>query len=251
MNSLELAAPRAFLRYADFPGAGTPLICLHGLGAASTTDFPLVVSRPALAARRSVLVDFFGHGLSDAPADFAYSIAEHAGSIAALMDGLGLRGCAAVGHSMGGAVAITLAATRPDLVSRLVLAEPNLGPGGGAFSRRLAAASTAEELGAALDWMTGIGMVTRVATFRIAAPFGLQRSAASLVEGTAPTWREMLCALTIPRAFLIGERSLPDPDVEVLAACGLKVLVVPASGHDMTYDNPDGFAAQIALALDA
>ena len=40
----------------------------------------------------------------------------------------GAPGAELVAHSMGGAVAIVLAARRPDLVSRLVLTEANLDP---------------------------------------------------------------------------------------------------------------------------
>lgn len=45
---------------------------------------------------------------------------------------------------MGGAVAITLASERPDLVSALVVAEANLDPGGGSLSRSIAAQSEAD-----------------------------------------------------------------------------------------------------------
>lgn len=43
-----------------------------------------------------------------------------------------------IGHSMGGSVAIALAARRPDLVNRLIVAEPNLDPGVGDLSVHIA-----------------------------------------------------------------------------------------------------------------
>jgi pimeloyl-ACP methyl ester carboxylesterase len=79
----------------------------------------------------------------------------------------------------------------------------------------------------------------------------LQRSAASLVAGTIPTMRERLYALNIPRAHIYGERSLPDPDTEEMKTHGIKVGIVPKSGHDMPFENPDGLAEQIALELRA
>lgn len=59
--------------------------------------------------------------------------------IAWLLDRLGRTQCTVIGHSMGGAVAIMLAAKRPDLVGRLVLAESNLDAGGGFASKSVTA----------------------------------------------------------------------------------------------------------------
>jgi haloalkane dehalogenase len=91
--------------------------------------------------------------------------------------------------------------------------------------------------------------VTRVATFRARSPLGLYRSAVGLVKGTQPTMRERLYAFRIPRAYLFGERSLPDPEMERLASQGIHVLVVPKAGHDMAVDNPAGLAEITAEAL--
>jgi pimeloyl-ACP methyl ester carboxylesterase len=118
---------------------------------------------------------------------------------------------------MGGAVAITLAALRPHR--------------------------------ALLERLLGNGWVTRVATFRACSPLGLYRSAVGLVEGTQPIMRERLYAFRIPRAYLFGERGLPDPDTERLASQGIQVLVVPNAGHDMVVDNPAGLAERTAQAL--
>jgi pimeloyl-ACP methyl ester carboxylesterase len=62
--------------------------------------------------------------------------------------------------------------------------------------------------------------------------------------------RARLYALRVPRAFLFGERSLPDPELERLASQGIDVLVVPKAGHDMPFDNPAGLAEITAQALE-
>lgn len=111
---------------------------IHGLGAASTADYPHIATHPALAGRRSLLVDLLGFGFSDRPQDLGYSIEDYARALADLLDGLGVRQCELIGHSMGGSVAITLASNRPDLVGRLVVAEANLDAGGGWLSRSIA-----------------------------------------------------------------------------------------------------------------
>ena len=253
MDSLLLDPPRAYLRYLDFPGEDLPVVWLHGLGCAASADFARVVASPSLAGHRSLLIDFFGHGYSDGPEGFSYSLEDHALSVSQLLDHLSLKGCAVFGHSMGGSVAITLAALRADLVSRMVIAEGNLDPGGGIVSTGIAEQTEREfeTTGhrALLERSLGNGWVTRVATFRACSPLGLYRSAVGLVKGTKPTMRERLYAFRIPRVFLFGERSLPDPEMERLASHGIQVMVVPNAGHDMAVDNPAGLAERTAAAL--
>lgn len=253
MDSLNLDPPNAYLRYLDFPGDDRPIVWLHGLGCAASADFARVVATPGLAGHRSLLIDFFGHGYSDRPEDFGYTLEEHAGCVFQLLDELSLRECAVFGHSMGGSVAVTLAARRPDLVSRLIVAEGNLDPGGGFVSSGIAQQEEGEfeTTGhrALVDRFLSDGSVTRAATFRAASSRGLHRSAVGLVEGTQPTMRERLSALRIPRTFVFGELSLPDPDAERLAGEGIHVLVVPDAGHDMPFHNPAGLADAVAEAL--
>ena len=71
---------------------------------------------------RIILYDKRGHGLSEAtPAP--YAMTDHVGDLAALLDHLGVEDAAVVGLSVGGLIAQGLAATRPDLVSALVLCD--------------------------------------------------------------------------------------------------------------------------------
>lgn len=55
-----------------------------------------------------------------------FVLAEAAGLLAEWMGRRGLRGASVVGHSMGGHIAVDLAAARPDLVSKLVLVDAAL-----------------------------------------------------------------------------------------------------------------------------
>jgi pimeloyl-ACP methyl ester carboxylesterase len=253
MDSLLLEPPGGYLRYLEFPGDDLPLVWLHGLGGAASSDFAPVVASPILIGHRSLLIDLFGHGYSDGPEEFSYTLEDHAHSVSHLLDHLSLKGCAVFGLSMGGAVAITLAALRPDLVSRLIIAEGNLDPGGGFVSTGIAGQTEREfeTTGhrALLERFLADGWVTRGTTFQVCSPLGLYRSAVGLVKGTQPTMREMLYALRIPRAYLFGERGLPDPDTERLPSQGIQILVVPNAGHDMPFDNPAGLAERVAQAL--
>ena len=71
---------------------------------------------------RLVFYDKRGHGLSEAtPAP--YALTDHVGDLAALLDHLDIKSATIVGLSVGGMIALGLAALRPDLVERLVLSD--------------------------------------------------------------------------------------------------------------------------------
>jgi len=252
LKSLYLKKHKAHLRYFDLPGAEPPCVYLHGLGCAASSDFPPVTVHPPLNHYRSLLVDFLGFGYSDRPAGFSYSLEDHAQTVAFLLDHLGLAGCVLVGHSMGGSVAITLAAERPDLVSALVAAEANLDPGVGTLSSQIASFSETDFVAsgyrkmlraAILDGLRGdAAMAAYAASFAQADPPATHRSAVGLLQGTEPSMRQNLIRLDRPRAFVFGQQNLPDPDETRLAEKGVDVLIIPGAGHSMMEDNPDGFA---------
>ena len=109
------------LHYADTGESDLPvMVFANSLG----TDFRSwyrVVQR--LAGKfRLVRYDKRGHGLSSAP-DAPYSMSDHVGDLAALLDALHLRSVMLVGLSVGGQIAQGLADTRPDLVKALVLCD--------------------------------------------------------------------------------------------------------------------------------
>ena len=116
----------SFLRYIEVPGDDPPLIWLHGWHCSSTGELMPAAVRAPLRGRRSLLVDFLGHGYSDKPLDFAYGTEGHARTIVALIDALGLSECGVMGHSMGGGVGIHVVAARPKIVSLLVMAEGHI-----------------------------------------------------------------------------------------------------------------------------
>ncbi|MEV6330059.1 alpha/beta fold hydrolase [Streptomyces sp. NPDC051909] len=252
MRELFLAEAGGHVRWIDLPGTGEgpARVFVHGLGCTGASDFAHIAVHPALAGRRSLLVDLLGFGLSDRPAGFDYRMESQAAAVARILDHEGLTGVELVGHSMGGAVAVHLAASRPDLVDRLVVAEPNLYPGGGMFSSPVAAqteeAFVREGFAAMLAAQDRADYAARL---RLADPSAVHRSAVALVEGSVPSAGELLAGLRRPRAFLVGEWSLPDADAEKVAALGIPVLEVPAAGHNMMIDNPDGFARALARAL--
>jgi pimeloyl-ACP methyl ester carboxylesterase len=80
-------------------------------------------------------------------------------------------------------------------------------------------------------------------------PIAFHRTAASLVVGSHPTWKELLFGLKLPRAWIVGDRDGPEADKEIMDPQGIPVFVVPNADHDMAFGNPDGVAEAIAQAL--
>jgi pimeloyl-ACP methyl ester carboxylesterase len=244
------------IRFQDLAGDGPPLVFIHGLGCASSCDFVAVARTPALRSRRVLLVDLPGYGFSDKPGAFAYGVEAHAAAVCDLLDRLGLGPVDLFGHSMGGSVAITVAARRPALLRRLVVAEPNMEPGGGVFSRAIAARTERDYLdgghAAQIRAAVASGESAWAGSMAVALPLAVYRDAVSLVQGSDPSWRAHLQGLAgIPATVIFGERSLPDVDHERLPAAGIAVGVVARAGHSMAIDNPDGLAALVALACGA
>lgn len=250
MKSFSVPGTESRLLYHDLAGEGPPLLFVHGLGCASSCDYPAVAAAPALRGRRMLLVDLLGAGFSDRPQAFGYTIQDHAGSVVALIEALGLARIVLFGHSMGGAVAITAASMLGGRLHRLVLGEPNLLPGGGSFSRRVASMSerdyVAQGHAALVDSSRREGNDIWAASLAGSAAHAVHRAARSLVLGSSPSWRSLLADLTAPRTMIIGENSLPYAEAEGLSGIGVDLRIVPKAGHSMAWENPAGLAEAIA-----
>ncbi len=254
MNAYYVEVLGAYMRYHDLPGREPAIVFLHGLGSASSSYFPRAVADPRLQEHRTILIDLLGYGYSDAPDRFDYRMEGQAEIVAALLRSLGISGCALVGHSMGGSIAILVAAATKRIVGRLIVAEGNLDPGPGMVSGPITA-MTEEEFVARghadfVQAMRSAGFPDYAGTVQACDPAALHRSAVSLIAPRRPTYREALARLRLPRTFVYGEKNTPNPDIDRLEGDGVAVRVIPGSGHDMMIDNPDGFAAIIADAIE-
>lgn len=79
----------------------------------------------------------FGESEKPSPARYAYGVETHAESIADLIAAFGVGRASVLGHAMGGAIALTLAAEHPELVQRLVLEDALAYPHPQPFKLRL------------------------------------------------------------------------------------------------------------------
>jgi pimeloyl-ACP methyl ester carboxylesterase len=117
--------------YAAAAADAPVVLCLHGLMRNSRDFGELAVH---LAARHRVIVpDVRGRGLSARDPDFNnYQIPVYLQDLLRLLAGLGAARVTIIGTSMGGLMAMVLAATQPKLVSRMVLNDvgPEVDPQG-------------------------------------------------------------------------------------------------------------------------
>ena len=115
--------PSGTLYVHDYGGTGTPIVAVHGLGGAHLNWMP-----PASGLTRSghlIAPDLPGFGYT--PPRRSYSIATHAQALVELLETVG-RPAVLMGNSLGGLVVIQVAASRPELVDRLVLVAPAAPP---------------------------------------------------------------------------------------------------------------------------
>lgn len=246
MKSFKLPRDQGNLLYHDILGAGVPLIFVHGLGCASSCDYPRVACDAALMGKRMVLVDLLGFGFSDRPADFSYTIDDQARILVELINELAPERLDLFGHSMRGSIAIVAASLIGDRVRNLVLSEPNLDPGGGFFSGKVAGMDEVDYVAHGHEDLVRMskadGNGIWAASLSVSAPYAVHRAATSLIVGSNPSWRELLVGMTMPRTVIFGEESLPDEDTQRLSQLGINVCVVPQAGHAMACQNPAGLA---------
>ena len=111
-----------FLEYEEHGSAdGEPVILIQG---SLIADAYLPVARePALAEYRVLLVHLRGYAGSSV-VEAPFGAPQHADDIVDLLQELGIERAHIVGHSYGGAIALQVAITAPELVQSLVLADP-------------------------------------------------------------------------------------------------------------------------------
>jgi pimeloyl-ACP methyl ester carboxylesterase len=253
VRATEFVGQGWFIRWVDLPGRLPARVFVHGLGGIAWAAFGGVAGHPALGGHRSIVIDLPGHGLSDRPTDWGYSLEDHAAAVAAVCADAGVDGIDLMGHSLGGDIAITVAGRYPGLVGRLSIAEANLDPiarsaSGERVSQRIAAQSEEEFI--QTGYRAFIDSIPFWApTLRLCDARAVYQSAVGLVTGTQPTMREVFAGLKIPRMFLHGDIGEPLVDAAGLRAAGVRVVTIAHCGHMIMDDQPAAFVKALAAAF--
>lgn len=123
-------------KFADVPGStlhyldrGTateddpPIVMLHGLGG-QLHHFNFALVDELAREHRVIAIDRPGSGYSTRAPGEATTLLEQADAVIALLDTLGIRRALFVGHSLGGALSLTIALQHPSRVAGLALIAP-------------------------------------------------------------------------------------------------------------------------------
>lgn len=245
---------------------------MHGVGA-TRSIWARVLER--LAEGHAVIaLDLPGFGESP-PAGPGFDLDEVADAVA---EGLAAAGVptpfALVGHSLGGAVALTLAHRHPDVVDRLVLVAPAglsprppwlaeaLGVGASLLVpvRRVAGSPFLASAAARALMLTGtVHNGARLHPDDARIILGASAGAARLREGIAAVaaadLRPLLTRLAVPPGLIWGERDAVVPADGLYAVRALRpdapARTLPDTGHVPMLEAPAAFADALEALLDA
>ncbi len=278
----DLGGQHVYVRAAPAPEGAEPALFVHGLEGSSRNWTDLMdLLRPRLACEA---VDLPGFGDSPPRPDGRYSIAALAQTIIAL---IGQRGPVhLIGNSLGGAVCVRVAATRPGLVRTLTLVSPALPDSRPRLDllrfpvmslprvgdrlvrqyqvlppeRRVADVITTCYSDPALFHQSRFA--TEVA--ELARRDELGHAGAALVgsvraltaeflrRGRHAAWRDA-ARVTAPTLVIYGSRDrLVDPRAAGRAAhrfADARIVVLPRTGHVAHMEHPDVVAAEIGVLL--
>ena len=233
-------------------GSGPPLVLLHGFTGSATSWGPLA---EMLAARFTLLaVDIVGHGASSKPEEVdRYAIERAARDAVTAMLAFGFRRSAWLGYSMGGRLALYVAAALPEAVERLVLigASPGLAEPAEREARRaadeaLADRIEAEGVPAFVDYWESLplfetqqrlptGMRRAIRRGRLANDAqGLANSLRGMGTGAQPSLHDQLGDITAPSLLLSGSLDARFAAIAGEMAATMpnaRAVRVPGAGH--------------------
>jgi len=219
LNMMKVVRDGVSLAYHEAGvGTGSPIVFVHGFGC-NGSHFQLQQQHFA-ASTRTVAVDLRGHGASDAPLQ-NYGPTGFADDLRWLCDHLGLGRPIVVGHSMGGNIALKLAARAPDVVKAIVMIDTFV-DGDASFVQGL------RELSGSMQAIGGSLELFEKLAAMLFLPSDNQELKASILEQCARTpWHVLTSAFV---EHLLRGTSVAD----------LQQLTVPAA-----YIGADGLPTQI------
>ena len=250
----------------DTGGARPPVVFSHGLLWSARLFDPQIA---ALRGRyRCVAYDHRGQGLSGpAPGRGPVTIEQCYDDLVALVDQLGAGPVHVVGLSMGGFVAMRLAARRPDLVRSLALLDTSADPEPEANRSRY------RRLARAVRWFGVRPVADRVIPIMFGRTFLTDPARAAdralwrarLLENRRDVWRAVhgvidragvadeVARITAPTLVVAGDEDVATVPARAARLAALipraRLTTVPGAGHSSTVEQPARVTALLAEFL--
>lgn len=259
------------LKIAVYDGAGSSPVCvmLHGLGEGAYVwnDFIGAMGNEW----RPIAIDLLGHGNSGWLLSEPYSFERHVAATTEVLRSFSFENLVLIGHSLGGDIAVRLAQEFPDQLKGLVIVDT--GPGD--FSDTLAV--MVEQLKAVhrdyesvdefVEWLCAHRPFIHPDTVdyyasaalrlcengKLVVKFDPALGAMLDTECDDEWWNIALPLITAPTLIVRGQASsvlsqkLANNMRNLLP--NSTISVVPAAGHSVMSDNPDGFKAAVVPFL--
>ncbi|MCY3413211.1 MAG: alpha/beta hydrolase [Candidatus Heimdallarchaeota archaeon] len=258
MRSIYIEETKASIRYYIVEGRSPTIVYLPGLG---TPGLSLLdtANQDVLREHYMIFIDYFGCGMSDNP-KFSHTMEDLADIVIRVLEKEGIESAILMGHSMGGTIAAIIAIKRPDLASKLIMAEANLHPGGGPGSKKIASMDAEtyirmfnENIEKSRQYPEDTYHIFHLNTWGKTDPLVIHKQSKGLVQMS--DLLSQLRDLDIPKFFIYGDKNVPiskedampdTPHPEDLNEIGIITLIIEHSGHLMMIDNVKGFAKAIS-----
>jgi len=246
----------ANLYYHEYEGTDQenrpPVILIHGAGG-NHLYWPAEVRR--LSSYRVLAPDLPGHGKSEGSG--LQSVSSYAQALRDWMDALEIRRAVLVGHSMGGAIALQMAAKHPERIAALVLVSTG--------ARLRVAADLLENTRHPTTFSNAVGWILE-RSFGPEAPPRLVELAGSRMLETRPSVlygdflacdlfdiSDQLTEIRQPALVLHGsEDRMTPPRLSQFLAGSLpnaRLASVPGAGHMLMLERPEAVAAALQSFL--
>jgi len=228
-------------RMSSNDGPRPTVVFLHGLVMDNLSSWYFAAANQVARVADVVLYDLRGHGKSTRPAE-GYGVDEHVADLAAILDGLAIRGPVhLVGNSFGGLLALAFALRHPGRTAGIVLVDGHFGDDTFAVQMASTLQLTGEERDRRIaesfkDWL---GRHSQRKSTRLADGASALVGGTTLVADMAATsalTRAELATIRCPVLGIYGEHSdlrfraertlaaVPHAELEILHGCSHSVL---------------------------
>lgn len=260
------------LRYAfERSGSGTPLVLLHGF-TGSKANWRHII--PALSVEHTVIaIDILGHGESAKPNDpLRYRMEAVSNDIITLIGTLTTAPVDLLGYSMGGRLALYLAANYPHEIRRLILesASPGLATAEERLQRRssdeqLAERIERESIPAFVNFWENIplfasqkqlpaALQTTLHTQRLQnSAKGLANSLRGMGTGMQPSLWNTLAEIQQTTLLITGELDIKFSQIADKMSAAMpeaKHISVPKAGHTVHLEQPESYISHVLAFCD-